>query len=390
MRRRSLLLAACLLTAPAIACAGVPGWDQLKADLASPTADVHDAAASGLRDMAEKGQHKAAVLLAEDLVARGDAAGARQVLIEASAREGFPAWMKLGDMLATGAGGEVDAKGAFDAYGRAAAAGNPWGHLRVARMYRDGTGVEADAGQSLHHFEAALAAGGEAADMARRDLIGGHLGGKFGSFSDPEAGTRLASDAMGTQDMKMAFLLARLPVEIPGVDEAALGPLREKALSLVSAAAEAGDPAAVAALFDHWAARARTSREAEASLAELVRDQGALLDASRLVKFGIQDGGARMSPQERRDMVAKLEGLTGKDYLNAFGATGINPNLRLQAIQSLLAKAGYYDGKADGLLGLLTIKAMNRFCRHNGLAAECKGGPLSYATGRAIAERLVF
>ena len=66
---------------------------------------------------------------------------------------------------------------AFEYYKKAAALGNAGAHNRLARLYRDGEGVEMDKGKEIHHPEEA-AIGGHAG--ARYDL--GHEEWKRGNF----------------------------------------------------------------------------------------------------------------------------------------------------------------------------------------------------------------
>lgn len=313
---------------------------------------------------------------------------ARQVLEQASVLPGFTAWSDLAKMRKTGSGGETDPEGAFLATRRAAEAGDPWSELHLARMLLNGEGTAADPAEALRHFQRAMEGGGEVTETARRDLAAGHIYGKFGPLSDPDAGLDLVAEGIAAGDIRMVRIAVTMP-DKTGATGRKAETLRKTALDLAVEAAATGDETAARSLFDYWHRLAIRSPEAAREEAQVVEAYGPLLDRPRLVRHELLKSAPRVRGQAARaEAVTMLETLEGKDYTAALLELRPYRNLYVQALQSRLAEAGFDPGTVDGLLGPRTRRAISAFCESYQAEARCQHGPLSWQLGQAVGEFL--
>jgi TPR repeat protein len=318
--------------------------------------------------------------------ASDDEKAARLMIETMSGAPDFHAWMNLAAAREKGVGGEVDLKGAFDAYVEAAADGAPWATYNLARIHRDGAGVPRNPDAALAQFAIAAESVPAVRAAALRDLARGHLKGDFGASSNPGTAIAIIEDAISANDFDVAQVAIFLPETDKDGRDATLEDLRGEAIAMAETAAASGDARAARALFDYWHNRAPWNPEMEAKLSDLIEASGALLDPALLLRHDIAARAkTASSADEIAGLVADLETLASPAYAaGLLDVQRVNKTAYTAALQSALARAGFDVGATDGVLGRRTIRAFNAFCEARSIEDDCLTGPLSWTAALAL------
>lgn len=294
-----------------------------------------------------------------------------------------------------------------------AEAGQPRAHMLLGFMYRHGRGVARDLDRALAHYRAAEGAGtprgallgaevaldlgrgaeavallraadGATAGPSAHLWARGHMDGLIPGAS-PATGQRLLAGAIARDELPAARMaMARVG---NGAD---LAVDMQRAVTIVTRAADAGDPQAAASLLQFLRKRPDLVRDAAAQVAALQDRPGVTLPAGEALLEALRgDLEIRPRREARAAVVARLEGAQARPYGQALTQLRwLDRRAWVQAVQSALTQRGLFEGRINGRQSLGTLRALKTYCRAHDLSGDCQRDPLAGPITRAISLQL--
>lgn len=277
---------------------------------------------------------------------------------------------QYGDYASQGLGGPVDAAAAADAWRKAGEAGSATAWLKLGRLLMDPAADRLDPGAAKEAFLAAAELGSVPAQM---QLMAGAFDGSFGGKADVAEGlkhAKLLSEA-GVISGTIRILDLADQARAAGIDVDAASKAAEAAIA-------EGNMTPAGALYRYLTSPAAGKNEA-ARLAALRSAYPEFVPLSIRAKaaFSLADY-AKYAEEVKATDPARRAGA-----IRQLRSGSVNAYVYL--VQDLLAEKGLYAGARNGLLTGTTISAFNRYCKDQGILAECVEGPISGRATKAFA-----
>ena len=292
-----------------------------------------------------------------------------------------------------------------------AAANHPRAIERLAYFTLKGIGTPADLGQAITLYQRAVTLGHDRALVslakaqmsnnahdaalsnltravsqdvrgAEVNLLIAHAAKRLGPLSKPQAAwpELLAMANTGDYTAAMGALYAAAKTKRKLQDD-------QQIVHLLTIRAEEGNGKAAGALIRHF-------RLTHVAPAKHVKDRVALLDHSDLSATTRTEEALHLAfVQKPSTFWTGAEKILRAAPSDAFArglsvTASLNHNAYVRVVQKELTALGYQPGRTNGYLQTPTLRALEQFCRDQGIAPLCQQGPLKSAVIKVVAAQL--
>jgi hypothetical protein len=297
------------------------------------------------------------------------------------------AWLAIADILATGAGGRLDPRGAIAAYEEAGKLGSTAAWNSLGTLYRFGLVVPRSKKKALTYFQRTVDApdGWGAYGLGSMLLeFGAGRGAGGQSALDLLSKAEAAGVADAVAELARAYLLGL-----------GVRPDTNAAVSLLTKAAEGGNQIAIAKLIAIYRDGVRTGRRtivrADISKARSMLDRyGEKLDRGTLLSQQLLLDVARNPSQAPSTIMAKISELSpGMQRSLLRDLVDASPDGYTRLIQLKFNELGLRVSPVSGKLNRNTASAMSTYCKRQGVQALCRMGPMSSPSATIFARAFV-